>query len=508
VPEEEPRAAISILIPETFEERRSDVAFLGDWVRQTCEETFEIIVVAKPGRPDFEQAAKRILRRQDQYVVAELSHEIEGYGIGADAARGEWLFITENHVRPDVDCLREVLAFLVDGSADVGVVSSVSIHHTKIGRAEGKCFVWQMQERLRHDPNYQPLELRGFVVRRDVFLRHGGLPAGCKTYAPAILGFRIAKAGLRIRRIEKALIRHVDSPTFHAFAANIRDTTLGECTFADERRLQFESPPAIPWRRGGVWRKLQALLQTAWYPGLRVPPRLRWHVAVSLLREAGHVLGDGPFASHVRRLTANAACLSSWVRFVLAPPDSKEELVWFIHTWRRIVAAARLEYSTRMALRAHTERGSAATKMAAMHTDQLMGFHGLESHANRSFRWSYPLAEIVVSIPAAPHCFTIDTQRLRGDGKHFALGLFVNGHRIPADEVAINQGLVTFPAARDWIVSGSPTRITIVTEPLREPQHSDGDRGRRLGLPFFDFCAEAIEITRGAAAVDDVNLRP
>ena len=501
VPKGEPRPAISILIPVTFEDRRTDVAFLCDWVGQSCEEIFEVIVVARPGRPDFENAARRILRLRDQYIVAELFHEIEGYAIGADAARGEWLLITENHVRPDVNCLNEVLAFLVEGSTEVGVVNSVSIHSTKIGRAEGKSFVWQMHERFRHDPNHQPLQLRGFAMRRDVFLRHGGLPAQYKTHAPAVLGFRVAKAGLRARLIERAFIGHLDSLTFREFAANIRDTTLGECIFADERRPQFETPASIPWRRGCDWRNVQALLQTAASPGVWLSPTRRLNVAVCLIREAAHYLSDGSFATRARWLAASAASLWSWVRFVLTQPDSNDELVRFNRMWRRIIAAARLEYFAHTAPHAVADHGS-ATEMAAMYNDQMVGFHGLESHANRSFRWSYPLAEILVAIPATPHSFTIDTQGLRGIGEDFALGLFVNDHRVPPDEVAVNRGLVTFKAAGHWIIPGSPTRITIVTEPQQEPQHADGDRGRRLGLPFFDFRAEAIEVPRAAAAED------
>ena len=71
------KPAISILIPETFEDARGDVGFLRDWVGQSCDETFEVIVVAAPGRPDFEQAVQRILRPHDRYIVAELSHEME-----------------------------------------------------------------------------------------------------------------------------------------------------------------------------------------------------------------------------------------------------------------------------------------------------------------------------------------------------------------------------------------------------------------------------------------------
>ena len=52
--------------------------------------------------------------------------------------------------------------------------------------------------------------------------------------------------------------------------------------------------------------------------------------------------------------------------------------------------------------------------------------------------------------------------------------MFVNGHRLPPDEVAVNPGIVTFKAARSWIIPGSPTRITIVTEPHQMPQHADG----------------------------------
>ena len=485
------RPAISILIPETFEDARSDVAFLRDWVGQSCEETFEVIVVATPGRPDFEDTVRRILRPQDQYIVAELSHEMEGYAFGADAARGEWLFITENHVRPDVNCLRQVLAFLADGSTDAGVVSSASIHRTKIARAEGNCFVWQTHDSRRQHPDNQPLQLRGFVLRRDVFLRHGGLPAKYKFYALAVLGFRMAKAGLRVRRIEKALIHHVGCTTFHTFTTDVRDTTLGECIFAHERRPQCETPTAIRWTRGCNWRNVRALLLTAAFPGRRLRPRRRMRVTICLLREAVNHVCNGSFATRLRWIAACVACLWSRGRFALTRPDSDAELVQFIRMWKRIVAAVRLDYATHAAPHALTG-GYAKTEMAAMQNNQMDGFHELESHAGQIFRWSHPLAEIVVAIPAAPHRFTIDTQRLRGDVEDLVCELFVNGRRVPSDGVTIDQGVIAFKTPGDWIFPGNPTRITILTEPLQEPRRSDGQKGRRLGLPFVDFRAEAI----------------
>lgn len=480
------KPAISILIPETFEDARSDVGFLRDWVGQSCDETFEVIVVAAPGRPDFEQAARRILRPHDRYIVAELSHEMEAYAFGADAARGEWLFITENHVRPDVDCLRQVLAFLADGTTDAGVVSSGSIHRTKLARAEGRCFVWQAQNSRRH-PDHEPLHLRGFVLRRDVFLRHGGLPARYRTYAVAVLGFRMARAQLRVRRIEKALIHHVDCATFHAFATDIRDTTLGECIFAHEPRPQCEAPTAILRARGRNWRHVRLLLSMAAFPGRRLP----LHQRLSVLREAAHHACKGYFPTRLRRISARAACLWSWARFVMTRPGSDAELARFVRMWQRIVAAGRLDYAMQAATHSATE-GYGNTAMATMHNTQMDGFHERESYGGQVFRWSHPLAEIVVDIPAAPHRFTIDTGRLRGDVADLVCELFVNGRRIPSDEVSIDQGVVTFKAPGALIVPGHPTRITVLTQPLQEPRRPDGQRGRRLGLPFVDFRAEAV----------------
>jgi len=287
---DELRPVISVIIPETFADSRSDIAFLRHWVAQSCKDAFEVIVVAKAGRDDFEIAARQVLRPCDQYIVAEITHQIDGYSIGADAARGEWLFITENHVWPDANCLKDVLAFLADGCTEAAVVNSRSIHHTKIARLEGKCFVWQMNETRRKDAENMQLQLRGFVVRRDLFLQHGGLPARYKTYAPAVLRFRMIKSGLRIRWIENASVYHVDAPTFRRLATDVRDTTVGECIFANDRRPQCEVHTAIPWRRGCDWGNVWALVQTAIRPGQRLNPRRRMRATSSLLLEAFHLV--------------------------------------------------------------------------------------------------------------------------------------------------------------------------------------------------------------------------
>jgi hypothetical protein len=167
--------------------------------------------------------------------------------------------------------------------------------------------------------------------------------------------------------------------------------------------------------------------------------------------------------------------------------------------WRRIVAASRLEYATRAVRHVLPDPRSAETEMVSMYNDQMAGFHALETHAGRTFRWSRPLAEIAIAIPAAPHLFTIDTGGLRGNLGDLGFAVFVNGHRVRPDEIATDQGLVTFKTPNSWIVAGRPTRIAILTEPLQESRQWGGQRGRRLGLPFFDFSAEMIEMPRSAA---------
>lgn len=487
-PENE-KPLISVIIPELFDDPRADIAFLRDWVEQTCEEPFEIIIVALPGGHDFVSAVEQILRPSDQFIIEEFSHEIEGYAMGAAAARGQWIFVTENHVRPEPDCLREVLAFLADGSTDACVIKSSSIFGSKIARAEGACFQWQMQ---REDPERMSLQLRGFVVRLDVFLRCGGLPARYKTHAPGILSHRLAKAGIKVRLLDKPLIHHVNCSTFKSFALDIRDTTLGECVFADDSTMQAEVPATLPWRQGCHWHLVKALGQRALFPGGRLTKRQRLRMALGLPRDVAWHLSKGSFVTHVRCMMAHLFCRWLWVRFAMAPAGSDEELAWFIRMWQQIVHAARLDYAKGFSRRRCVDPGHSGVRMAAMSNNQLEGFHGLESHAGRIFRWSEPLAEISVAIPSASHRFTIDTGRLRGDTVAGSLGLLVNRNRISPDEMTTEEGLIAFTVPAKWIDEWSATRVTIMVDPLQEPRQFGGQRGRKLGLPVFDFQAEMI----------------
>jgi hypothetical protein len=484
--------SISIIIPETFEDPRSDVTFFRAWVEQCCDAPFEIIVVAKPGRPGFEHAVRQVLRSCDQFIVSDLVHRIEGYTVGADAARGQWLFITENHVKPDARCLQEVVAYCGNNAIAAGVVNSVSMHRSKIGRAEGAAFQRQVQESHRLHPERMPLAIRGFAIRRDIFFRSGGLIARYQTYAPMVLGFRMAQAGLKIRLIDQAYVQHSDCVTFGGFATEISDTTHGECLFAADRRPQLETPAAIPWMRGD-WHNVKALLLVAAFPGRRLTLRRRIHTALGLFREAiSHIL-KGRFATHLLLLSARAVCQWSRLSFAMTRSGTDDEMAGFVRMWRRIVVAARLEYAARLTSQKPAEQISAALGMAEFTTDQMAGFYAPETFAGRQLRWSCPLAEITIRIPAVAHRFVIETCNLRSDVRTLAMGVFVNGNRIHDDDIATDEGNIVFDAPGDWIQVGKPTRITIITEPLREPRPWSGAWGRRLGLPFFDFHAYAIE---------------
>src|SRR4051794_31848918 len=101
---------ISILIP-LQDEREAGVGCMRAWTRgQTAEaESYELVAVAIGEDPSLEQTVRPLLREHDRWIERPGIDEYEAYDVGAEAATGEYVFLTEAHCVPERECLSATL---------------------------------------------------------------------------------------------------------------------------------------------------------------------------------------------------------------------------------------------------------------------------------------------------------------------------------------------------------------------------------------------------------------
>src|SRR5262249_3570914 len=112
-----PVPLVSVILP--YQDPRRRPQHLATWTRgQTLPAAqFELGVVARPGEP-HRDALRAYLRPHDRLLFAEADGPFPMYAAGAEAARGELLFFTEDHCLADPDCLRAAVAVVGGGEVE------------------------------------------------------------------------------------------------------------------------------------------------------------------------------------------------------------------------------------------------------------------------------------------------------------------------------------------------------------------------------------------------------
>src|SRR2546421_4774521 len=128
---------ISILIP-LQDEREVGVDCIRAWTEGQSADprSYEIVAIAIDQDPALEQAVRPLLRDQDRWIDAPGIDEYEALNVGARAAVGEFVFLTEAHCVPESDCLAVTLAEL-ESNGDKGIrIKSLPDTRGRLGALE------------------------------------------------------------------------------------------------------------------------------------------------------------------------------------------------------------------------------------------------------------------------------------------------------------------------------------------------------------------------------------
>jgi hypothetical protein len=100
---------ISVLLP-LQDQRETALASVRAWTGQSVDAAAHEIIALAPGEdPEMEDAVRPLLRETDRWLACPGRDEYELFDIGAQAARGEFLFLTEAHCVPEDECVQAIL---------------------------------------------------------------------------------------------------------------------------------------------------------------------------------------------------------------------------------------------------------------------------------------------------------------------------------------------------------------------------------------------------------------
>jgi hypothetical protein len=123
-------------------------------------------------------------------------------------------------------------------------------------------------------------------------------------------------------------------------------------------------------------------------------------------------------------------------------------------------------------------------------TQSIDGFHGCEEWQGRRFRWTSPVAILILQLDPGDYELCLDTAALRGADCNFPFGLFLNGNRIAPADLQIGDGRITAHIRSSLLRDDRVQEMMIVCSPPRRARGAPVDP-RPLGMPI-----QSLQLTR------------
>lgn len=480
--------AFSVVIP-LYDWRDSPLDCIRSWTHKQslARDRFEVLVVGNGTNPTLEQQVAAMLPPQDRLLHAGVPNEIELYNEGAKAARGGMLVFTENHCMAAGDCLERLAAwFDAHPGMDGACLNSVTAKINTFARMEDLVFEARFSD-WKTPEHWHKALLRGFAVRRAVFDDVGGFDARHHLFADVLMSAKLREGGRNIGFADKASVVHLNTTAFPELFEHVSEYAAGECLFRAEHDAAYCEKY---FGHSEVWSRRLALrpdVAAELYAALVEARRAAgFRRALRLWRTSLAFWPARTFGPRAHRWMAWLSVAKARVRYEFWRFDEGRRLAAFRDWWSNAGQYVRtgtilknLAKPLPPAGLVDLQDGTASIPMPAFPEPQLVCFHGLETHQGKTFRWSAPVAQMLLRLPAGHYEVALDTGGIRGNPGAYLLGLSWNGRPVERSRCKIGDDSVAFEVPAVEAHAGDQ-RLTLVAEPLdarRSPE------ARSLGMP-------------------------
>src|SRR5208283_1389009 len=219
---QESKPKISVIIP-FFGDPRGKPRHILSWThRQTCAaHDFEVIVLCHCIKAQWEQEIASYLRPHDRLIRARVTNGIDLYDVGARAARGEILFITEDHCVAEHSCIAEALRFFEANTDAAASMQSGHIDYTELARLEHLAYERYVVPWGLAPDHWEKVSIRGIAIRRSLYFAAGGMPGRFGPFAEALLSARLHAGGHKVGSIPAVGLRHVNMRSWPHVHVNV-----------------------------------------------------------------------------------------------------------------------------------------------------------------------------------------------------------------------------------------------------------------------------------------------
>jgi GT2 family glycosyltransferase len=202
---------------------------------------YEVIVVGSGGEREVEEEIRPLLGAQDRLLRLSSSQELKLHDHGARAARGRWLLFTEAHTVAEPNCLSSLLDYLSEHESTYAgtCISSLSDgSRNPIAKCERRWYADGFAEWSR-EGDWRKVTIRGFAIRRDVYLDVGGFEHRFGCFAETALAATLVDRGHRLGCAAEAAVKHYDATDLHELLSYVREYREGELAYRATRSPEY-----------------------------------------------------------------------------------------------------------------------------------------------------------------------------------------------------------------------------------------------------------------------------
>ena len=483
------RPLLSVVFP-LLDERGLALACIRGWVEEKRITPLQLVVVSDGQRPALERQVQELLGPSDALLFQE-GGEAAMYDRGCRFAAAELLLLTEPHCLPAAHAARRIVEFFQPRGVAAAWLESGHISRNRFARMEERLVEEDRQRRPDPD-DWRHVSLRGFALRRSVYVEAGGLCPELGRFAEAVLAVRIQRRGWRLHSVPGGLVRHGNCESYSELSEAIRAHGAAQAAYWDrcERgEVEIFHPPHPDWAARGRFDRSAAreMARIAWASLFLEAGRPGWAPrCAEVLRALPALIASALLGPHGALWRARAGAAAARARCLFTQGDEERLYGNYRRLWGALIRVGVLEQVLRIREPA-TSPGAAgisrATDAGELPDGSLAGFHHREDWGAQSCRWSSPIALARVQVPAAGY-----RVRMRAHSpwppEQRGLRLFWNGRPIPASSVAQTEDGLEFETPQAFSRREGTQTIGIVCRPYL-PQLSGLPDSRRLGLLLF-----------------------
>lgn len=167
------------------------------------------------------------------------------YNVGAAAARGRYLYISESHCVPRLDCLQQVLDFASANELPMAISNSDGINPNWVAQAEQRLFEedakrWLGEKKCK-------VSIRGTLIERALWKKAGGMQAEFGHYSEVMIGLTLEQLGAKTGCAERSFVSHGNQTCLEALQEELLQYGQDQCRSSHLAPAEQRAPASAEW---------------------------------------------------------------------------------------------------------------------------------------------------------------------------------------------------------------------------------------------------------------------